>query len=92
MLRKPCLTLLLMLPLLAGYALADEWNRTYQVGDKPNLRVDTNDAAIEVSRGTSQVIAVKIITEGISIGPGGAAYGGTSERRFSGLAGAFAAG
>ena len=33
--------------------------------------MDTNDAAIEVSRGTSRVVSVKIITEGISIGPGG---------------------
>lgn len=71
MFRKNLRIAVAVLPLLAGYALADEWTHTYQVGDKPSLRVDTNDAAIEVSRGSSRVVSVKIITEGISIGPGG---------------------
>jgi hypothetical protein len=71
MLRKSLVAILLTLPLLSGIALADEWNRTYQVGDKPTLRVDTNDAAIEISRGASRVVSVKIITEGINIGSGG---------------------
>lgn len=71
MLRRTLRIAVALLPLVAGYALADEWNHTYQVGDKPNLRVETNDAAIEVSRGASRVVSVKIITDGISIGPGG---------------------
>jgi hypothetical protein len=69
--RRIVLAVLLSVPLLAGYALADDWNRTYQVGDKPSLRVDTNDAAIEVSRGQSRVISVRIVTDGIAIGTGG---------------------
>ena len=69
--RRMVLAVLLSLPLLAGYALADEWNRTYQVGDKPSLRVDTNDASVEVSRGQSHVISVRIVTEVINIGTGG---------------------
>jgi hypothetical protein len=69
--RRIVLAILLSLPLLAGYAMADEWNRTYQVGDKPSLRVDTNDAAVEVSRGQSHVMSVRIVTEAINIGTGG---------------------
>jgi hypothetical protein len=63
--------MVLSLLLLSGFACADDWTRTYQVGDKPTLRVDTNDAAIEVWRGSSRVISVRIVTEGVSIGPGG---------------------
>lgn len=62
---------LLSLTFLTAFAAADEWTRTYNVGEKPNLRVDTNDAAIEISRGTSKVVSVKVVTEGINIGPGG---------------------
>jgi hypothetical protein len=69
--RKIILAVLLSLPLLAGSAFADEWNRTYQVGDKPSLRVDTNDASVEVSRSQSHVMSVRIVTEAISIGTGG---------------------
>jgi hypothetical protein len=52
--RRIVLAVLLSLQLLAGYALADDWTRTYQVGDKPSLHVDTNDAAIEISRAQSR--------------------------------------
>jgi hypothetical protein len=69
--RRIVLAVLLSLPMLAGYALADEWTHTYQVGDKPSLRVDTNDAAVEVSRGQSRVISVRVVTDRINIGTGG---------------------
>jgi DUF4097 and DUF4098 domain-containing protein YvlB len=69
--RRPFFFLFVLVTLLAGCALADEWTKTYQVGDKPALRVETNDAAIEVSRGSSHVISVRVTTEGINIGNGG---------------------
>lgn len=69
--RRIVLAVLLSLPMLAGYAFADDWTHTYQVGDKPSLRVDTNEAAIEVSRGQSRAIAVHIFADGINIGTGG---------------------
>ena len=69
--RRMVLAILLSLPLLASCAMADEWNRTYQVGDKPSLRVDTNDAAVEISRGQSHVMSVRIVSEAINIGTGG---------------------
>ncbi len=69
--RRIVFALLLCLPLLACSALADDWTRTYQVGDKPNLRVDTNDAGIEVTRGQGHAISVHVMTDGINIGTGG---------------------
>lgn len=69
--RRIVLAVLLVLPLFAAHGFADEWNRTYQVGDKPSLRVDTNDAAVEVSRGQSHSISVRIVAEAINIGTGG---------------------
>jgi len=51
--------------------LAEEWNKSYQVGDKPVLRVDTNDASVEVSRGVSHTLSARVISEGYSIGSGG---------------------
>ena len=56
---------------LAPAAFAEEWNKSYQVGDKPSLRVETNDAAIEVTRGVSHTIAAHVIADGYSIGGSG---------------------
>src|SRR3569833_2145542 len=69
--RRMIASLLLSLVALAGYAVAEEWTHTYQVGDKPSLRVDTNDAAVEVSRGQSRVMSVRVTTDRINIGTGG---------------------
>ncbi len=51
-------------------AFAEEWNHTYQVGDKPALHVETNDASIEISRGVSRTIVARVITEGYKIDNG----------------------
>ena len=64
--RKPFLVLLLCLSVFALSAFAEEWNKTYQVGDKPSLRVETNDASVEVTRGTSRTISARVITDGYS--------------------------
>ena len=69
--RRTLLLVLFVAILCAGNAFADDWTRTYQVGDKPSLRVDTNDAAIEISRGSSHVISVRVTTEGMSSGSSG---------------------
>lgn len=52
-------------------AMAEEWTKSYQVGDKAALHVDTNDASIEVSHGASRTIAVRIVADGYSIGSAG---------------------
>jgi len=69
--RKIILVLTFSLALLSLPALADEWNKTYTVGAKPSLRVDTNDAAIEISRGVSNTISARVTTERYEIGSGG---------------------
>ena len=61
-------TLAFCLPLLALTAFAQDWSKTYTVGAKPSLRVDTNDAAIEVTRGTSSTISARVVTQGYKNG------------------------
>jgi hypothetical protein len=69
--RKTFLMILLCLCVLGLSAFAEEWNKSYQVGDKPSLRVETNDAAVEITRGVSRTISARVITEGYNIGNGG---------------------
>lgn len=66
--RKIILVLVFCLPLLAAMAFADDWSKTYTVGEKPSLRVDTNDAAIEVTRGSSNTIAARVVSDGYKPG------------------------
>jgi len=67
---KP-IVLLLSILCLGMFASADEWNKSYQVGNNPMLHVDTNDASIEVTRGAGNTIAVRVIADGYSIGDSG---------------------
>jgi len=69
--RKTFLLFLLGVSAFTVAAYADEWNKSYQVGDKPTLRVDTNDASVEVSRGVSRTISARVITNSYSIGGSG---------------------
>ena len=69
--RKTFLILLLCLSVLGVSAFAEEWTKTYQVGDKPSLRVDTNDASVEITRGASRTVSARVIAEGYSIGGSG---------------------
>ena len=69
--RKTILFFILSLLLLRLPAMADEWNKSYSVGAKPSLRVDTNDAAIEISRGVSNTIQARVTTDRYEIGSGG---------------------
>ncbi|MGC2111128.1 MAG: DUF4097 family beta strand repeat-containing protein [Candidatus Korobacteraceae bacterium] len=68
---KRSLILLLCFSLLSLSAFAEEWNKSYQVGNNPSLHVDTNDASIEVTQGVSKTISVRVISEGIGIGTTG---------------------
>ena len=69
--RKLILVLSLSLPLLAISAIAEEWSKSYTVGAKPSLKVDTNDAAIEITRGPSSTVAARVSTQNYPIGSGG---------------------
>jgi Toastrack DUF4097 len=68
---KRSLILLLSLLCLGLSAFADEWTKSYQVGTNPTLRVDTNDASIEISRGVSNTINARVSAEGLTIGNSG---------------------
>ena len=69
--RKTFLFLLLFLSVVSCAASAEDWNKSYPVGDKPSLRVDTNDASVEISRGVSHTIAARVIADGYAIGGSG---------------------
>src|SRR5271165_4576029 len=68
--RRLFAVLILSLPLLTLTAFAEEWSKSYTVGAKPALHVDTNDAAIEITRGSGNTIAARVTTEGYKIGEG----------------------
>ena len=59
---------LLCFAFLATSAFADEWTKTYQVGNNASLHVDTNDAAIEITRGVSNTINARVVADGYTIG------------------------
>ena len=69
--RKLILILAFCLPLLALAAIAEEWSKSFTVGATPALRVDTNDAAIEITRGSGSAIAARVTTNGYPIGSNG---------------------
>ena len=69
--RKIFLLSFLVLLVCSLPALAEEWSKTYQVGDKPALRVETNDAAVEITRGAGHTMSARIIAEGYSINSSG---------------------
>ena len=62
------LILLLCFSAFSLSAYAEEWNKTYQVGNNPSLHVDTNDASIEITQGVSNTILCATSGEGVSIG------------------------
>lgn len=69
--RKSFLLFLACVSFFSMSALAEEWNKSYQVGDKPSLRVDTNDASVEISRGVSRTISARVIADGYNFGGSG---------------------
>lgn len=69
--RKLILVLYFSLPLLGLSAFAEEWSKSFTVGAKPSLRVDTNDAAIQITRGVGSTIAARVIASEYPIGSNG---------------------
>jgi hypothetical protein len=55
----------------APQARADEWNKRWSVGAKPELRVSSGDASITVEVGSSNEIEAVVRTHGLSIGSAG---------------------
>jgi DUF4097 and DUF4098 domain-containing protein YvlB len=57
--------------LLAAASLsAEEWKRDFTVGAHPQLRVQTNDAGVEVHGVPGNTISARVIAAGYTIGPG----------------------
>src|SRR5271163_3064959 len=55
----------------APQAFADEWSKTYTIGGKPDLRIETSDANIRVTTWDQNTIEAKVITIRYKIGEGG---------------------
>ncbi len=49
---------------------AEEWKREFTVGAHPMLRVQTNDARIQVNGGPGSTVSARVIADGWHIGPG----------------------
>ena len=60
-----------ILTICAAPTRADEWHKTYQISTKPDLRVTTNDARIEITTSESKQIVARVETMGWSIGDNG---------------------
>ncbi len=66
-----CILPLLIILLLGSFAAADEWNKTYTLTGKPELRIETSDANIRVETWNQNTIEARVVTDKYKIGPGG---------------------
>lgn len=51
-------------------ARADQWDKTFQISGKADLRLDTNDGAIELNSSDSREVRVRVTTTGWRIASG----------------------
>jgi hypothetical protein len=65
------LLLLVAALLFAQLAAAEEWNKTFNLTAKPNLRVETSDARLTVDTWDQNKIEAHVTVLGYKIGPGG---------------------
>lgn len=56
---------------LSGPAFADEWSKSYDVGNAPRLEIKTHDANIFVTGESTGSIQIAITTKGIALGEDG---------------------
>jgi len=62
--------LLLVSLVFSIVAHADEWKKDFPVTGTPQIRVDANDASIEVRTWDQQGVSARVVTEGWKIGQG----------------------
>jgi len=48
-------------------ARAEQWSKVYKLTGKPDVRVETNDASIEVSSGGAAEVSARVVTSGYAI-------------------------
>ena len=65
------LGMIMLLCAVAAPALAEDWSKKYAVSGKPVLRVDSNDAHIEVDTWDRKGIEARVSTTGWTIGENG---------------------
>ena len=68
----------LVLLVIAGFpsTVHDQWSRTFQIGQTPELAVRTSDADVRVDRWDKSEIEAIVTTEGYKIGDGGITVSG----------------
>jgi DUF4097 and DUF4098 domain-containing protein YvlB len=69
--RRIGLALLGLTLTFASAARADEWSKTFSITGKPDLRVETSDANIQVDTWDQNTIEAKVITDHDKIGENG---------------------
>lgn len=69
--RTKRIILLAAVVLIAQFAAAEEWNKTYELSGKPDLRVETSDAKLVVDTWDQNKIEAHVHVSGYKIGPGG---------------------
>ncbi len=51
-------------------ARADQWSKVYKLTGKPDVRVETNDASLEVNPTDAAEVTARVVTSGFAISPG----------------------
>jgi DUF4097 and DUF4098 domain-containing protein YvlB len=51
----------------APAARADQWSKVYKVNGRPDVRVDTNDASVEVLSSDTAEVTARVVTSGYAI-------------------------
>ncbi len=69
--RRLAFTLLGLCLALVPAARADEWTKTYTITGKPDLRVETSDANVQVDTWDQNTIEARVVTERYKIGEDG---------------------
>jgi len=59
---------LALVSLTAGLAAADDWNKTYQISARPDLRVEADDGSVTVRGCDQKTIEARVTTGGWKIG------------------------
>jgi hypothetical protein len=60
--------LVLLLAIFAIPAWAEEWSKTFELNGKADLRVNTNDASVQVEAWEGKEIQARVVSEGVRIG------------------------
>jgi hypothetical protein len=60
-------SLLLLVAILAPPAQAEEWTKSYTISGRAQVRVDTNDGAVQIFTGSSKQVDFRVLYDGYEI-------------------------